>query len=69
MFEAKIFDQELLPLEEQVLALENCVADSRVDLLTRRLQLRLKRDYARSVLSTMEYVSLSRRVLKVTQTH
>jgi hypothetical protein len=69
MFEAKIFDQELLPLEEQVLALENCVADSRVDLLTRRLQLRLKRDYARSALSTMEYVSLSRRVLKVTQTH
>ena len=69
MFEAKIFDQELLPLEEQVLALENCVADSRVDLLTRRLQLRLKRDYARSALSTMEYVSLSRRVLEVTQTH
>ena len=69
MFEAKIFDQELLPLEEQVLALENCVADSRVDLLTRRLQLRLKRDYARSALSTMEYVSLSRRVLKGTQTH
>jgi hypothetical protein len=69
MFEAKIFDQELLPLEEQVLALENCVADSRVDLLTRRLQLRLKRDYARSALSTMEYVSLSRRVLMVIQTH
>ena len=69
MFEAKIFDQELLPLEEQVLALENCVADSRIDLLTRRLQLRLKRDYARSALSTMEYVSLSRRVLEVTQTH
>lgn len=69
MFEAKIFDQELLPLEEQVLALENCVADSRVDLLTRRLHLRLKRDYARSALSTMGYVSLSRRVLKVTQTH
>ena len=77
MFETKIFDQELLTLEQQVELLEGgpfdrssaTPSESREKLLVARLHERLHRDYARNALTTHEFIGLSRRVLKLAKFH